>query len=178
MVRFSANNQLFASYGAELSMDLGGYYPHSIGLFELDIAIPVANFASPNQITCWAVLGNNGVVVALARKELRLLNKQLEVIKNWLLTQSVFACATVKNNTAYIGSNQGTLSSVDMQSGELTELEKFDSPIEKIKTSRDGNYIAIVTRPPGASNVSVYSALPWCWVPSRLQLFSHREHWS
>ena len=159
-VRFSTNNQLYASYGSELSMDLGGYYPHSIGIFELDIPTPVANFASPNQITCWAVLENNDVMVALANKEIRLLNKQLEATKNWQLTQSVFACATGKNKTVYLGSKQGTLSSVDMQSGELTELEKFDSPIEKIKTSGDGNYIAIVTRPPGASNVIVYSAAP------------------
>jgi hypothetical protein len=159
-VRFSANNQLYASYGAELSMDLGGYYPHSIGLFELDMPTPSANFASPNQITCWALLGNNNVIVALARKEIRLLNEQLEVTKHWQLTQSVFACASGKNKTVYIGSKQGTLSSVDMQTGELTELEKFDSPIEKIKTSPDGNYIAIVTRPPGASNVIVYSVLP------------------
>jgi WD40 repeat protein len=158
-VRFDENHNIYLSYGAELSMDLGGYYPHSIGYFHINNPEPTANFASPNQITCWTMLDTDEVIVVLAHKEIRLLNQQLEQTRNWRLPEKAFAC-TADDKYAYIGTQQGALFRIDLKAGLLKQIAKFSHNIEKIKISGKGHYIAIVTRPPGTSTIQVYSLSP------------------
>jgi WD40 repeat protein len=159
-VIFASNNELYTSYGAELVMDLGGYYPHSIGVFTLNNPKPTANFASPNRITCWTLLDNNGLIVALAHKEVRHLNRKLEKTKDWQLPERAFACEADHKNNVYIGSQSGSLYRIDLKTDALAKIKQFKNAIEKLKISNDGNYIAIVTRSPGTSNVAVYHLSP------------------
>lgn len=156
-VRFLDEASYYASYGAVLDIENGGYLASRLGLFQITSGELIKSYSPPSRITCWTSDPKHGVLVALHNGDVVLLDHQLGEVRHWHLPAPANVCEQDKNMDVWFGTAKSGVYKLDLKRMTLSHEYRIENPIFDLQVSPDGKYLGVVEMMPGETIAKVFN---------------------
>jgi hypothetical protein len=142
-VSFRDNDSFYASYGAKLDLDKGGYPSEKLGLFAVKKKDILETFSPSSKISCWVNSPESGLLVSLYNGDIYLLNPQLDIQAKWHIDDYIRVCKQGNNGDIWLGGDKTGLYKADLAKGVISHEYKTNNPIFRLSISPDNKYLGM-----------------------------------
>lgn len=154
---FGKDNRIYQSYGFDMRTELNRSFPRYLSVLQPGQEKPIANYTPGAWITCWTVLADNTVFVALSNKHLLVLDANLKPLRQWETGLMATSCVSGKQQSIWLGTDDSGLYYFNPTLSRPIQKLPYTNIIESLRLSEDGRYLGIISIPIGDRRLEIYS---------------------
>lgn len=156
-IAFDSRNNIYISYGADISFGREEYMPRYISVFTFNHNKAVATYTAPISIRCWNLLDDETLYVALNNGELNTLSARLWKRQGIQFNHRITSCIKGDSKRVWLGTRQSGVFVYEPEDNRVRLKLKKSAAVKQLALSGDEVYIGIVSSQPAKTHIEIYA---------------------